>query len=119
MKLITLSPRFSQFMFLKKLKAFSPMFLSIVGRFACRDLMPLPMKVITFFPSPTITFFPSPTQLNACQTATIAWMIFGMFSLIFGIASINPFPSVTMMFMPVSRILGALSLMIPAMLITI
>ena len=62
---------------------------------------------------------PRLAQPNAMKASTMAEIIWGMFSMMVGMALIRPPTSVTMTLKPVSSSFGALSLMMPAMLLTI
>ena len=84
---------------------------NILGMAVERALMPLPIAV-------TIVF-PRLSQLKAISTETIAWMICGIFCAITGMADIIPPASFPMICTPHDKIFGALSLISPAMFVTI
>ena len=64
-------------------------------------------------------FLPSDSQLNAVNTLTMAVIIFGKLAINNGIARTNPIAKFVMIVIPVARIFGALSLIIPAKFVMI
>ena len=64
-------------------------------------------------------FFPTPSQFIALNTLSAAVNIFGRFAINVGIAFMIPFVSVMRISIPVERIFGMLSLMIPAIFVMI
>ena len=104
-------PAFAQSMPVNHSFADCPMLFKVLGRLFLRALNPFLIAVITDLPRLS--------QLNADHTAMNASKICGRFSRNAGIASIRPFPIVTSNFTPATSSFGALSLITPAILITI
>ncbi len=113
----------------KKETALEPRPMRVEGRFAMTLTIPSTSEWPADDMSPTSALAPSARAVtallprsaheNALHTSTTAWMICGMFSTSVGKALMSPSPSVTMIWTAASRILGALSLMHPAMFETI
>ena len=77
-----------------------------------------PIDLIPSF-SAVIRFFPSDSQLNAKKALTIACMIFGIFFTNVGMAFTNPMARFLISVSAATTSFGALSLIMPAILMTI
>ena len=77
-----------------------------------------PIDLIPSF-SAVIRFFPNDSQLNAKKALTIACMIFGIFATNVGMAFTKPMARFLISVNAATMSFGALSLMIPAILMTI
>ena len=82
------------------------------------DCTALTMLVMPFL-SIVIMLLPRLIQLNAVNTLTTACIIWGILAINVGIACISPSPSVTIICSPSANNLGALSLINPAIFVTI
>ena len=76
-----------------------------------------PARAFRPFVKPVMIVLPRFIQLKAVKTSHMAPMIFGIFWTMVGMACTRPFARVHMIFAAAARSLGALSLMIPAILL--